>query len=118
MRIMEEILLRKLVESNIVTKNTEIEAHHHHGLSFSETLCEQFSTLTIINILERKKSKKLVLECMAASTGYVVRVESENITSIDGMDPVRHAANYMIDAKGNDTNIVVKRRGRKRKGEE
>jgi hypothetical protein len=112
---MQEVLLRKLIEKTYFGIGTEIDATHR-ALDLSGAALHAFEgTFTVLQVLERRQSKTLVLEVASTRDGSKIRIEPAQIVGIDGMTPERFAENYMIYPDGTDIKVVGKRRGRRPK---
>lgn len=112
--IMQEILLRKLIEKKFFTSATEVDAVHK-GVDLSGRAMHNFeNTFTVVGLMTSKNGG-LILEAVSTADGSRRRIQPDQITKIDGMTPERFAENYMIAPDGGDIKVVGKRRGRRPK---
>lgn len=103
-------LLKVLVERNIVAVRTEIDARYLGRSLGGQQSFAMEGTFLILAIHQRDGA--IVFECADIIDGKRRMIPSTAVLAIDGMDPVRLAANYNLDAEGNPVK-VGKRRGRK-----
>lgn len=110
---MNQTLLRKLIEQNIVRPQTEIDVFYRGiDVSGNESVPVQ-GTFIIMAIRDLGEEG---FEFVGASVidGTRRRIRSRNILKIDGMDPVRLAYVHGITETGGKV-VEGKRRGRKPK---
>lgn len=105
-------LFETLVNANIVTKDTEVNAYYKGKDIGGDTVVQTTGTFVIVDIQPATQGYKVLV----ASTVDGVRriLPSTAIFMIDGMDPARLAGTYGFSATGN-TVKQGKRRGRKPK---
>lgn len=112
---MEEHLLRKLISATHFKVASEIDANVK-GKSLDGQPVHRFNeSFTVTNLLQSRKTGRLVLEVSSLRDGWQARVDPADIVGIDGMTPERFAENYMIAPDGTDIKVVGKRRGRRPK---
>jgi hypothetical protein len=114
--MMNEQLLRKLIEKNYFKSGTEVDATFK-GIGLSGLRLHYVeSTFTVVSVLEGQKTNKLYIDLCSTFDGEVVRIESSDILRIDGMTPERFGENYMIAGDGSEVKPQGRRRGRRPKG--
>lgn len=113
--MMQEALLRKLIEKNYFQVGTEIEAIGK-GVGMSALPVKTQHTYVVCGIYEKKVSKTLLIDGISNSDGSAIRIGVGNILNIDGMTPERFAENYMLDLNGSEIKPSGRRRGRRPKG--
>lgn len=109
---MNEFLLRKLVERNIVKRSTEIDAVYKGlGISGLENV-ETVGTFLVMEIVDN--GTEFLFEVADVIDGRRRKLPSGAIRMIDGMEPTRLATIYGLSDKGEPLR-QGKRRGRKPK---
>lgn len=111
---MQEILLRKLIEKELFTTDTEVVATSK-GVDLSGQLAHKFEHVFRVTKLATSTSGQLILEAVSTSTGIRRRLRPEHIIALDGMTPERFAENYMIAPDGSEIKVEGRRRGRRPK---
>lgn len=105
-------LLTKLIEKNIVTRTTEVDAHYVGIDMAGVPTIETMGTFVILGI--QSKEDGFVFEVANVIDGKRRRLHHTAITKIDGMDPQRLASIYGLSSEG-EALKQGKRRGRKPK---
>lgn len=109
---MLEVLARALIERRVLTTETELEiAYKGMDIGGGRTVRSQ-GTFTIKDVSATEE--KVVFQLISTIDGSVRTATSEQILTIDGMDPARYASVYGIKANGGSA-AQQKRRGRKPK---
>lgn len=107
---MNSSLLKVLVERNIVAARTEIDARYRGNDIAGNPMVATSGTFLVLDIKMTDAGYAFV--CADVIDGKRRTIPGAAITQIDGMDPVRLAANYDLDENGQPVK-VGKRRGRK-----
>ncbi len=110
---MNNSLLKTLIERNLVTARTEIDAvYRGRDIGGAPTVIAT-GTFLILSITYREDGA-YIFQCADTVAGSRRNIHGANIVAIDGMDPVRFAANFELTETGEPMK-VGKRRGRKPK---
>ncbi|RYD44948.1 MAG: hypothetical protein EOP83_31090, partial [Verrucomicrobiaceae bacterium] len=103
-------LLKVLIERNIIGVRTEIDARYRGRDIAGNPLVAATGTFLILEINPTESGYSFL--CADTIDGQRRRLSGDQIVGVDGMDPIRLAANYELDENGNKVK-VGKRRGRK-----
>jgi hypothetical protein len=103
-------LLKVLVERNIIGVRTEIDARYRGRDIAGNPLVTVVGTFLILDISQTDSG--FTFTCADTIDGKRRLIQGESIVGVDGMDPIRLAANYELDENGERVK-VGKRRGRK-----
>lgn len=111
--MIKENLLNKLIDDNILTTNSEIQARH--TVKSIGNLDNIVSDTFSINDIKEKNNKVYILS-QRNSDGMIKVLKPSSIISIEGMDIERFAKSYNLKDDGTKLNLG-KKRGRKSKAE-
>jgi hypothetical protein len=107
---MNNSLLKVLIDRNIIGVRTEIDARYRGRDIAGHALVASTGTFLILEIQNSDTGYRFL--CADVIDGSRRLLAGDAIVGVDGMDPIRLAANYEIDEDGNRIK-VGKRRGRK-----
>lgn len=103
-------LLKVLIERKIIGVRTEIDARYRGRDIAGNPLVAATGTFLILDIAQTDTD--YTFTCADTIDGKRRLIQGDSIVGVDGMDPIRLAANYELDENGNRVK-VGKRRGRK-----
>jgi hypothetical protein len=103
-------LLKVLIERGIIQVRTEIDATYRGSDIAGNPFVSSTGTFLVMGVERTDLGYTFI--CADTIDGKRRRIAGAAITAIDGMDPMRLAANYDLDSDGNPVK-VGKRRGRK-----
>lgn len=108
---MNLLLLRKLIDKEIIKYDTEIDASYSGGDISGSPMVQTLGSFTIVRIYDRGEDG---IELLGANTSDGTRriISADHVTKIDGMDPIRLAGIFGLSDTGEPLR-QGKRRGRK-----
>ena len=110
---MNNSLLKTLVDRNLVTVRTEIDATYR-GRDIAGMPSVATTGTFLIQTITHKEDGSFAFNCADTVAGRQRVIPGSAIVAIDGMDPIRFAANFELTEDGEPMK-VGKRRGRKPK---
>lgn len=113
---MNAMMIKKLIERDIIRQGTEIEVFHYgHGLSCQSDVLTK-GTFSIQSASVISDGANIIFTGRSQETGKICRFESEQIMTLDGMTADRLAAIYSMTEDGEEIK-QGKRRGRRPKAQ-
>ncbi len=110
---MNNSLLKTLVERNLIAVRTEIDATYR-GRDIAGMPSVATTGTFLVLAITYNEDGSFVFACADTVAGHHRNIPGANIVAIDGMDPIRFAANFELTEDGEPMK-VGKRRGRKPK---
>lgn len=110
---MNNSLLKTLVDRNLITHRTELDATYRGRDIAGMPSVATTGTFLVLSITANEDGTYL-FGCADTVAGKRRNIPGANIVAIDGMDPIRFAANFELTEEGEPMK-VGKRRGRKPK---
>lgn len=108
---MNSILMKRLIERNVIRQGTEVDAMYYgHSLSSQDNAYVE-GTFSILSAKVFNEGSKVVFSVRGHDL-VVRQIPAEQILSLDGMTADRLAPIYAMNEAGEDIKIS-KRRGRK-----